>query len=404
MKKTILLLAAGSLAVLTPATAMAQSGDDLPFDPYLDLRYRLEVVDQENLPEDAAASTLRIRGGIETDEWNGLSALVEGEAVVRIGPEDFNDTVNGRTQFPVVADPSDVLLNRALVRWRPHKSVEAVAGRQAVNFDNQRWIGSVDWRQNDQTFDLAQITVMPVEGARVDYFHAWRVNRIFGPDSPQGVWRDNDIHTINASYAVPSFGTVTAYGYFLDIPDAPAASSQTLGLRFAGSQPVGAKAKLLYSAEYAKQRDLGPNPADFSLDYLLIEPGISVAGFTAKAGFERLEGNGAVALQTPLATLHAFNGWADKFLATPPGGLRDFYGDISYRFGEGSGLNGLTLRGIVHDFGATATDQAYGRELNLLAVYPIRSNITLLAKFAHYDADGFSVDTTKGWLQLQVTF
>ena len=33
------------------------------------------MVDQENLPEDAAASTLRIRGGIETDEWNGLSAV-----------------------------------------------------------------------------------------------------------------------------------------------------------------------------------------------------------------------------------------------------------------------------------------------------------------------------------------
>ncbi|ALE15442.1 hypothetical protein AMC99_00126 [Altererythrobacter epoxidivorans] len=404
MKTKILSLAAGSLAVLTPATAMAQSGDELPFDPYLDLRYRLEVVDQENLSEDATASTLRIRGGIETDEWNGLSALVEGEAVVRIGPEDFNDTVNGRTQFPVVADPSDVLLNRAFVRWRPHSSVEAVAGRQKVNFDNQRWIGSVDWRQNDQTFDLAQVTVKTVKGASIDYFHAWRVNRIFGPDSPQGIWRDTDIHNVHASYAIPSVGTVSAYGYFLDILDAPAASSQTLGVRLSGAQPLGGGVKLLYAAEYANQRDLGPNLADFSLDYLLIEPGISVAGFTAKAGFERLQGDGAVGLQTPLATLHAFNGWADKFLVTPPDGLRDLYGDISYKFGEGSALKGLLLRGIVHDFGATATDQAYGRELNLLAVYPVRSNVTLLTKFAHYDADGFASDTTKGWLQVQVSF
>lgn len=404
MKTKILSLAAGSLAVLTPATAMAQSGDELPFDPYLDLRYRIEVVDQENLPEDATASTLRIRGGIQTDEWNGLSALVESEAEVRIGPEDFNDTVNGRTQFPVVADPSDVLLNRAFVRWRPHASVEAVAGRQKVNFDNQRWIGSVDWRQNDQTFDLAQVTVKPVKGASIDYFHAWRVNRIFGPDSPQGIWRDTDIHNVHASYAIPSVGTVSAYGYFLDILDAPAASSQTLGVRLSGAQPLGGGVKLLYAAEYANQRDLGPNLADFSLDYLLIEPGISVAGFTAKAGFERLQGDGAVGLQTPLATLHAFNGWADKFLVTPPDGLRDLYGDISYKFGEGSALKGLLLRGIVHDFGATATDQAYGRELNLLAVYPVRSNVTLLTKFAHYDADGFASDTTKGWLQVQVSF
>jgi len=404
MKKTILSLAVSGLACMSHGAALAQSGDNLPFDPYLDLRYRLEIVDQDNLPEDATASTLRIRGGIETDEWNGLSALVEGEAVIRVGPEDFNDTTNGLTQFPVVADPSDVLLNRAFVRWRPVASVEAVAGRQKVNFDNQRWIGSVDWRQNDQTFDLAQITVKPVKGAQIDYFHAWRVNRIFGPDSPQGIWRDNDIHNIHASYAIPSVGTVSAYGYFLDIPDAAAASSQTLGVRLAGEQPVGGKIKLLYTAEYANQRDFGPNPADFSLDYLLIEPGVSFGGFTAKAGFERLDGNGATALQTPLATLHAFNGWADKFLATPANGLRDLYGDFSYKFGAGSALKGLLLRGIVHDFGATATDQAYGRELDLLAVYPIRSNVTLLAKFAHYNADGFSVDTTKGWVQLQVTF
>ncbi|MFA6220495.1 MAG: alginate export family protein [Erythrobacter sp.] len=404
MNKTILSLAATALATTTPMPALAQAGGDLPFDPYLDLRYRLEVVDQESLPEDAIASTLRIRGGIETDEWNGLSALVEGEAVVRLGPEDFNDTVNGLVQFPVVADPSDVLLNRAFVRWRPHTSVEVVAGRQKVNFDNQRWIGSVDWRQNDQTFDLAQVTVKPLDGAAIDYFHAWRVDRIFGPDSPQGVWRGSDIHNVHAAYAIASVGTVSVYGYFLDIPDAPAASSQTLGLRLSGAQSVGENAKLLYTVEYANQRDLGPNPADFSLDYLQIEPGISIGGFTVKAGLERLEGDGATALQTPLATLHAFNGWADKFLVTPSDGLRDLYGDISYRFGKGSSLNGLLLRGIVHDFRATATDQSYGRELDLLVAYPIRSNMTLLAKLAHYDANAYSADTTKGWLQLQATF
>ena len=29
--------------------------------------------------------------------------------------------------------------------------------------------------------------------------------------------------------------------------------------------------------------------------------------------------------RTPLATLHAFNGWADLFLDTPPDGLSDIY-------------------------------------------------------------------------------
>ena len=77
---------------------------------------------------------------------------------------------------------------------------------------------------------------------------------------------------------------------------------------------------------------------------------------------------------------------------------------MSYRFGDGSPLKGLLLRGIVHDFDATQIDLSYGHEVNLLAVYPIQKNLTVLAKFAHYEADAFSVDTTKGWLQVQVSF
>ena len=48
-----------------------------------------------------------------------------------------------------------------------------------------------------------------------------------------------------------------------------------------------------------------------------------------KVGHEVLEGNGINALQTPFATVHAFNGWADKFVGapggsgTPVGGLED---------------------------------------------------------------------------------
>ena len=58
----------------------------------------------------------------------------------------------------------------------------------------------------------------------------------------------------------------------------------------------------------------------------------------------------------------------------------------------------------MHDIGATRTDAAYGQELNLLAVYPIRHNLVLLGKFAHYEADSFATDTTKGWLSLQFSF
>ena len=397
-------IAVGSLALaalLLPAPLLAE--EVKPITPYADIRYRLELVDQIGLPENATASTLRLRAGIRTSEWQGLSAVVEGEAITVIGKATYNDTVNGNTAYPVVADPSDVMLNQAYLRWRPVKQVEAVAGRQAVNLDNQRWIGSVGLRQNDQTLDAARVTLRPVDGLSLDYLYSWRVNRVFGPDSLQGIWRKTDMHGVRGGYAIKGIGTLSGYGFWLDVPSSPASSSRTLGLRIAGERLVGKNLKLLYAAEYARQHDYGNNPRSFGLDYVLLEPGLSVGTFSVKSGYERLEGNGTVALQTPLATLHAFNGWADKFLTTPANGLRDIYVDAGWKAAKGP-LKGLALRLAWHDFNSTVGALNYGQEWNAQASYPVGKHVTLLAKFARYDARVFATDTTKAWFSIEAKF
>jgi len=390
------------LAALLVSTAV--HAEEAPVTPYADLRYRLELVDQDGIDEQAAASTFRIRAGVKTSEWQGLSAVVEGEAIVPLGAVNYNDTVNGKSAYPIVADPSDALLNQAFVRWKPVAQVEAVAGRQAVNLDSQRWIGSVGWRQNDQTLDAARVTLRPVKGATVDYFHAWRVNRVFGPDSPQGIWRDTAINAVRGAYAIKNIGTLSAYGYWLDISPQPASSSKTLGVRIAGELSTGKGFALLYAAEYARQQNFAGNPRDFALDYLLLEPGLKAGGLTFKAGYERLEGNGTVALQTPLATLHAFNGWADKFLTTPANGLRDVYVDVSYKLAGKGPLRGLMLRGAWHDYRSTVDSLRYGQEWNALASYPIDKTFTVSAKVARYEAKTFATDTTKAWFMVEAKF
>jgi len=403
MNQVIRLLATVAAIALPAIPAHAETKAD-PITPYVDIRYRLEVVDQAGLPNDATASTLRVRAGVKTAEWNGLSALVEGEAIAVIGSATYNDTVNGKTTYPVVADPSDVLLNQAWLRWRPDPRIEVTAGRQTVNYDNQRWIGSVGWRQNDQTFDAARLAAKPLDGLTLDYMHAWRVNRVFGPDSPQGIWRDNKIDALRLGYTIKNVGTISAYGYWLDIPSSPANSSRTLGVRIAGEHKVGASASLLYAAEYARQQEFGANPARFALDYWLIEPGVKVGPVTLKAGYESLEGNGAVALQTPLATLHAFNGWSDKFLATPANGLRDLYLDAAYKVPGKGPLAGLTLRAAWHDFNSTRLGKDYGSEWDALVSYPVTKQIGLTAKVARYNADSLATDTTKFWFQIEAKF
>lgn len=398
------LAAAQARVASAPSAATAsRPADTPPVTPFANIRYRLELVDQKGLPDDATASTLRIRAGLKTAEWQGLSALVEGEAIARIGAEHYNDTVNGRSNYPVVADPSDVLLNQAFIRFRPDARFEATAGRQAINLDNQRWIGSAAWRQNDQTLDSVRVTAKPIKNLTLDYLYAWRVNRILGPDSPQGVWRDSAIHSIRASAAIAPIGTVTGYAYLLDLPDAPTLSSRTFGLRIAGEPKVG-KIKLLYAVEYARQQDHAGNPRQFSHDYLLIEPGIATGPITLRLGMERLEGDGTTALQTPLASMHPFNGWADKFLTTPPNGLRDLYADATVRLPRVAGVTGSTLRMVWHDYGSTRGSIAYGQEWNAMLTVPINSRLTAMMKFARYQADSFATDTTKGWLSLEFRY
>jgi hypothetical protein len=373
-------------------------------DPYVDFRYRLELVDQDGLPNDATASTLRIRAGARTREWHGLSAHIEAEAIVHLGADDFNDTVNGRTAFPVVADPDDLLLNQAYVRWQLPDRVDAQAGRQAINLDNQRWIGSVGWRQNDQTYDAVLATAHPSAATSLTYGYAWRVNRIFGPDSPMGIWRDNDIHMIRGSVDVTNVGTISAYGYLLDIPDAPANSSRTWGLRLTGQRPVGGNVRLTYAAEYARQSDHAGYPRDFSLSYLLLQPGVTVGPIAFQLSYERLAGNGVDALQTPLATLHAFNGWSDKFLRTPPNGLRDLYADVTIRPFRSGFLENAAFRIVYHDFRSTRADIHYGREWNAQFSIPLRPGWSVALKYADYDADRFATDTRKFWLTTQIGF
>src|SRR3989304_920932 len=71
---------------------------------WTDTRYRYEFVDQGNLPKDARASTLKNKTGVESGFFHGFRAGVEGEFVVEVGPDDFNNTINGKTEYPIVAD------------------------------------------------------------------------------------------------------------------------------------------------------------------------------------------------------------------------------------------------------------------------------------------------------------
>ena len=387
---TLALAAAG-----LPCAAAAQTPDD-GWSGHV--RYRHEAVDDAAFARDASADTLRLRLGYRKTLGKGLTAGLEFEGVAEAG--NFNSTANGEARYPVVADPASLEVNQAWLRWQGTAG-GATVGRQRLLLDNQRFVGNVGWRQNEQTYDGIVADFAPRDGLVLRYAWLDRVHRVFSDEARDPLARERslDAHLANASWQT-SAGTVVAYGYWLEDEDVASASTRTLGLRWTGGRELAAT-KLGWTLEIANQRDHAGNPLRVDADYFLVEPSATAAGLTWKLGWEQLGGNGSTAFQTPLATLHAFNGWADKFLVTPANGLRDRYASVSGKFGSGKLQDKLGWTVAWHDFDADRGGADYGREWDASLSFPLPWGFGGLVKMADYQSDGFARDTRKFWLQVE---
>jgi len=362
--------------------------------PIVDLRLRAESVDQDGMSEDAEAVTLRARLGFETGKaWNTVF-LADSDLLWPLDG-DYNSTVNGKTAFPVVADPETYEINRLQLTNTSIPGTTLVLGRQRFNFDDQRFVGNVGWRQNEQTFDALRVTNKTIRNLTVDLAYSDQVNRVFGKESPVGRYH-GDNYLANVAYQMP-VGKLTGFAYLLDFDEAPRDSSQTVGLRLAGERPVK-KIKLAYSLSYATQQEYAGNPLDYEDDYYAFELIGTFRQYSLGGGVEVLEGDGVKGFTTPLATLHKFDGWADKFLTTPANGLERRYVTLGYvKKGLGM-LDTLSANAVYHDFQSQRLDADYGSEIDLqLQAKWQRFNFML--KYADYDTRGFATDTGKFWVQ-----
>ena len=375
--------------------------------PLLDARLRLEQVDQDPLAKDADAITLRLRLGFETGKaWN-TALLVEGEGIVPLRDDYREDpTIASHTTYPVVADAETYEFNRLQLTNTSIPGTTVTLGRQRIGLDDQRFIGGSAWRQNEQTFDAFRVVNKSIANLTLDAAYLNQVNRVFGKDSPQGRYEGDSV-LLNAGYQT-KVGKFTAFGYLLDFENiagvaaAVRDSSSTYGLRLAGDRPVG-KVKLAYSASYATQTDYADNPLKFDLSYEAVELSATFRQFSLGIGTEIMEGNGVKGFTTPLGTLHKFNGWADKFLTTPPNGLEDKYVNLGAAF---KGVGPLDTLGFVvsyHDYEAEHLSADYGQELDASVAAKIK-RVNLMLKYADFDQGVLASARTTKKLWAQVEF
>jgi len=396
------------------------------------LRYE-EVDDNVSGRKDGELLSIRSRLGYETGDLYGFKTYIEMEDIREVASvDDYNSGPggNGQTDYAVIPDPEETELNQLYLQYAKDfgsSSLMLRHGRERQKWDNDRFIGNVGWRQNEQTYDgTSLVYALKDLGLTFRYAHHTNVNRIFGDQADTIGDYNVDSDNFNLNYSGLKFLNASAYYYDWD-SDEPATNPggfseinarETYGLRTLWNFPLGASTKILATAEYASQDDQGDTPNFSSLDYTLLEAGLAFKlgslPLTVKIGQETLEGDvdDGQSFITPFATLHAFQGWADVFLGS---GITGQYGgqaagiEDTY-FSVGTSLFGTKLVAVYHEFepdDSASTFGEYGTELDLLAVKKFAKHYAVGLKYADFESeDGFNGDNdvSKLWLWGQVNF
>ncbi|NOY00949.1 MAG: hypothetical protein GXP30_14665 [Verrucomicrobia bacterium] len=374
--------------------------------PFANGRLRYEWADIDGF-KDGYVLSLRNRFGIETGKLAGFSFLAEGEHTwILTDPDKYNPFPGVASDRSIIGDPENLQLNRLQLAYSGFDS-NIVVGRQRIVIDDHRFLGDVGWRQNDQTFDAALIQNQSIKDLKLTYAYINRVNRIFGEMAPNsGLTRfESDSHIVHIEYAALPIGKIRGYGYLLDFGDETGLSrkfsTNTYGLELQGAKELAdSKINFIYLATAAYQEGAGANPVNYSAGYYRLELGLKKESLNAGVGSEFLTSDGGkAAFQTPLATAHKFNGFADAFLVTPDSGLRDYYAWI----GATCPLK-IKHKLTLHYFTSDEGGDALGFETDYVAVKKLSDNFSVLLKLAFLNGSGVQGDISRASLQLDYAF
>jgi hypothetical protein len=391
-----------TLSAMASAEQAASLGDAITGGhPTLNVRPRYEYADQAG-KDTSQAQTIRTLAGWRTGSWLGLSGAIELIDVGRLN-NDYNDGQNGKTQYPVIADPDNTDINQLYVDYTGLPDTRLRAGRQAIKLDNQRFIGNVDFRQVMQVFNGVTVENNSLPDTRI---YAGYLGRVKTVNTRQ---HETDTVLLNVHYSITPADALVGYGYFQDQNDAIAASAfqgsapadtsnQIAGLRADGAHPLNDNWKILYTAEYAKQTHYSGGDSRIDAHYLRLGLGGQWTNYTLRVDQESMSSNdGRYAFQFPLATNHPFQGWADQFLTTPSQGIHDTY------LTAGAKIEKAQMSAEYHKFKSDFGSVDFGNEFDFGVSYPLTPKLLGKIEYADYQAGDVTsgkVDLTRIWVTL----
>jgi hypothetical protein len=378
---------------------------------------------------DANALTLRSLIGWQSSPFHNFSVAAQIINVSKLN-DHFNDgtsfsAINAASNQPdklgyaKVVDPDQTNINQAYVDWTGIKNTKFRLGRQQTNLDNVRFIGDIGFRQVMQVFDGISVTNKTIPDTNVYLAHFESLNQINTRYRTAGA-----LDIANVKYSISPTEGITGYGYFSKFDDlgwgnawfgaanigTKNQSNKTLGIRLDGIHPFNPNLRALYTAEYAKQTDYSGGDARIDAHYYKLGGGVGIDAFNIRLDQENLSSNnGVYAFQTPFGTNHLFQGWVDKFLATPKDGIKDTFVTATYRLDDFLFFVDYHLINSDKDFSQVGGGNKYGKEWNAAVTYNVNSNIVTKLEYGKFkESDQYLAarirDTEKLWLTAMYTF
>jgi len=380
MKKTLLASSISAIALSSTLSVQAESLDEFVKGGSVELnfRYRVESADVEGGADAALANTLKSRITVKTGSYYGVSAVVEGDNVFHV-TDEFNSTENNETSYDVVKDPETTQLNQSYLQYAGFDTV-ARFGNQRILLDNQRHVGGVGFRQDEQTYEGLTIENKSIDSTTVFLAVINERNDITNTN------REEDVILANVKYAVSKDLAATAFYYGIEsLGGNEGADLDTYGLRATGSL-----SGFSFEAEIATQDQ---KALDTTPMYYHLNAGTKLGSVKTTLGYEAFgSDDGDSAFATPFGTNHKFFGWSDAYLGgAGANGIQDLYVSAV------TNVSGVKLVGQLHKFDAVKGGADLGTEFGFLAAKKFGSYGASL-KFAQLVDSDTKPDTTKLWL------
>ncbi len=393
--------ASGWLAPLLALSLTSQTAVGAEHSPEFSARARL--ADLEDGTESGRASSILLRLRLAS-RWNrDWSSLVEVDHVATAWRSDHSNGVRFNDK-PLVPDVPGTELNQLALRYR-FRPGELTLGRQRVEWDDQRFVGSDSFWQQDQTFDALRLDYRLWMSSRLEYVYIGRAHRIYDGGRDRYPPEDNGYNAspepAYGGYAFPhysyadhhgqnshlarlevnewDYSRLVLYGLSIDNRDFPTASSHTLGARYELNyrvHPLRYRLLLESAAQENRTAEGHPQP-----HYYLAELGIGHGDLEWLARYEVLGADQGTALATPLGSSYLFQGFVGAFALTPDTGLEDTSVRLNWRRSPWE----LSLR--YHRFQAQHGGTDFGRELDLELQYKPAGDHTISVRFGDFRAD-----------------